>query len=257
MKRPSFQFYPGDWLNDAALRLVSVEARGLWIEMICIMHQGSEYGYLKVNHKVILPNDLARMCGASIAKVNKWIFELKEAGVCSISESNCIFSRRMIRDEEIRKTRAAGGVLGGNPALKGSGKVGNKDNLEHNLTPTPSSSSSSSSSSASTKSKPVKDKNTALVAPVDIFPEIENRQIISDWLAIRKAKDAPVTKTALDGISREARKAGMQIDDTIRMCCERNWASFKASWLDGDGKGVEASNDQARETARAMLFGGA
>jgi len=40
------------------------------------------------------------------------------------------------------------------------------------------------------------------------------------------------------------------------MCCERNWSGFKASWLDGDSKGVEASNDQARETARAMLFGG-
>jgi hypothetical protein len=48
----------------------------------------------------------------------------------------------------------------------------------------------------------------------------------------------------------------MQIEDVIRMCCERNWASFKSSWRDGDGTGVEASNDQARETARVMLFGG-
>ena len=107
------------------------------------------------------------------------------------------------------------------------------------------------------KKTKVKNKNTALIAPDDVFPEIQNRQIVTDWLAIRKAKDAPATHTALDGIAREARKAGMQIEDTIRMCCERNWASFKASWLDGDGKGVEASNDQARETARVMLFGGA
>lgn len=65
-KRPSFQFYPGDWLNDAALRLVSVGARGLWIDMLCMMHQGTPYGHLKVAGKVILPSNLARTLGATL-----------------------------------------------------------------------------------------------------------------------------------------------------------------------------------------------
>lgn len=150
MKRPSFQFYPGDWLNDAALRMCSVGARGLWIEMICLMHQGSTYGYLKVNGKVILPVNLARMVGATFAEVDGWLDELHGAGVFSIGDDGAIFSRRMIRDEEIRQARAAGGVKGGNPALivkdKGLDKVDQKVNLPANLPPTPSSSSSSSSS---------------------------------------------------------------------------------------------------------------
>lgn len=148
MKRPSFQFYPGDWLNDAALRMVSVGARGLWIEMICLMHQGSEYGYLKVNHKVILTPNLARMVGATLTEVEGWLVELEHAGVFSVDEDGCIYSRRMIRDEEVRQARAAGGKLGGNPNLLGSSKVDNKVNLESNLEPTPSSSSSSSSSNS-------------------------------------------------------------------------------------------------------------
>jgi hypothetical protein len=142
MKRPSFQFYPGDWLNDAALRTVSVPARGLWIEMICLMHQGSDYGYLKVNHKVILIPNLARMVGATLDETEAWIAELDSAGVFGRDADGCIFSKRMIRDEEVRSARAAGGKLGGNPALKGKSKV----NLPANLPPTPSSSSSSSSS---------------------------------------------------------------------------------------------------------------
>lgn len=150
MKRPSFQFYPGDWLNDAALRMCSVGARGLWIDMLCIMHQGSEYGYLKVNHKVILPPNLARMVGSTLEEIEGWLSELESAGVFSKDESGCVFSRRMIRDEEIRQARAAGGIKGGNPALmsnkKASEKVGSKVNLHPNLQPTPSSSSSSSSS---------------------------------------------------------------------------------------------------------------
>lgn len=132
MKRPSFQFYPGDWLRDAALRSCSVEARGLWIDMICLMHEGTPYGYLKVNHKVILTSNLARMVGGCAKDVEEWIDELEQAGVFSRDADGSIYSRRMIRDEEIRVKRAAGGRLGGNPALL------MKVNLPPNLPSTPS-----------------------------------------------------------------------------------------------------------------------
>ncbi len=150
MKRPSFQFYPGDWLNDAALRLCSVGARGLWIDMICLMHQGTDYGFLKVNHKPILTTNLTRLLGATLSEVEGWLDELKSVGVYSVDEAGCIYSKRMVRDEEIRSARAAGGVLGGNPALlsgaKGEKSTSKKVNLPSNHLPTPSSSSSTSSS---------------------------------------------------------------------------------------------------------------
>jgi hypothetical protein len=47
-KRPAFQFYPGDWLRDMALRSCSMEARGLWIEMLCLMHDAVPYGHLRM-----------------------------------------------------------------------------------------------------------------------------------------------------------------------------------------------------------------
>ena len=150
MKRPSFQFYPSDWLRDTALRTCSIGARGLWIDMICYMHEGSPYGYLKVNDKVILTSNLARMVGETLDVVEGWLLELSEAGVFQYADDGSIFSKRMIRDEYIRNTRAKGGSLGGNPNLINKDKVNLKDNQkvadEVNQNTTPSSSSSSSSS---------------------------------------------------------------------------------------------------------------
>lgn len=109
MKRPSFQFYPGDWLRSTDLRACSVGARGLWIDMICLMHEGNPYGYLRAGNKDILPTILARIVGASLSDVEGWLAELIDLGVCSIDERGCYLSRRMVRDEEIREKRASGG----------------------------------------------------------------------------------------------------------------------------------------------------
>jgi len=150
-KRPAFQFYPGDWLRDTGLRSCSAAARGLWMDILCFMHEGSPYGYLKVNHKVILSPNLARMCGLTLQETDGCLAELAEAGVFEIDAEGVIFSRRMIRDEELRNKRAACGHLGGNPTLKDNHKVSVCLSNEVKQKPTPSSSSSSSSSNTSTK----------------------------------------------------------------------------------------------------------
>lgn len=132
-KRPSFQFYPGDWLRDTALRSCSMQARSLWIDMLCYMTDTEPYGYLKVGNKVILPVNLAPMVGLTILDCETLLQELREAGIFSEDEQKCIFSRRMVKDEETRKKRAEGGILGGNPALKVKKNKPLKVNLNHNL----------------------------------------------------------------------------------------------------------------------------
>lgn len=225
MKRPSFQFYPGDWMNDAALRMVSVGARGLWIDMMCIMHQGSEYGYLKVNGKVILLPNLARMTGSTLEETESYLGELESAGVFSRDEEGCIFSRRMIRDESVREARAAGGSKGGNPALMAN----RKDNLPPNLGPTPSySSSSSPSGNSSSKSKRQR------VPRFDAQAHLESLgvdpAVARDWLTLRSGKRLKPTETAFSGVLQEARKAGLSMNDALRMCCKRGWGGFESSW---------------------------
>lgn len=141
MKRPSFQFYPADWRKDPALSACSLAARGLWIELMCVAHEGDNYGHLSINGKPMTPAQVARMVGESPAVAAKLLKEIEDAGVFSRDEQGCIFSRRMVKDEHVRNVRADAGRLGGNPNLL---KQKVKQNEKQNLTPSSSSSSSSS-----------------------------------------------------------------------------------------------------------------
>jgi hypothetical protein len=140
MKRPAFQFYPADWRKDPALSACSLSARGLWIELMCIAHEGGTYGVLSINGKPMAPAQIARMVGESPSVVAKLLAELEDAGVFSRDEQGCIYSRRMVKDEHVRNVRADAGRLGGNPNL-----LKQKDKQTEGQNPTPSSSYSSSS----------------------------------------------------------------------------------------------------------------
>lgn len=62
-------------------------------------------------------------------------------------------------------------------------------------------------------------------------PEGVSVDVWSDFVKMRNKQRAPVTKVALDGIKREAAKAGWKLDDVLRECCERSWRGFKAAWV--------------------------
>ena len=67
MKLPFIKFFPRDWQADSNLRVCSLEARGLWFEMLCIMAQAPRYGYLtNGDGKTPLSDDaLTRLIGCS------------------------------------------------------------------------------------------------------------------------------------------------------------------------------------------------
>ena len=52
-----------------------------------------------------------------------------------------------------------------------------------------------------------------------------------DYQKLRKAKKSPITQTAINGITREAAKAGLPLPTVLEMCCERGWVGFKAEWV--------------------------
>lgn len=164
MKRPAFQFYPGDWRRDMALQSCSVAARGLWVDLLCIAHECEPYGHLMVNGRAMTPAHIARHTGLTERECAKLIAELDSAGVLSRTDDGVIYSRRMVRDEERRNRRAEGGKEGAEHGIKGAahgskgGRPRKKPPLEPPLEPPlresqqppleppPSSSSSSSTS---------------------------------------------------------------------------------------------------------------
>ena len=62
-------------------------------------------------------------------------------------------------------------------------------------------------------------------------PEGVDAQLWADWLAVRKAKRAPLTATALAGVQREAAKAGITLAEALRCCVEAGWQGFRAEWF--------------------------
>jgi len=56
-------------------------------------------------------------------------------------------------------------------------------------------------------------------------------QVWDDFIALRKAKRAPLSATALASIAKEAEKAAMHIEEALTECVTRGWQSFKAEWM--------------------------
>ncbi len=80
-----------------------------------------------------------------------------------------------------------------------------------------------------TEGETEKEKSVRTPKDIDLLKAIDP-QIAKDWLAIRKAKKLPLTKTALDGIEREAKKVNLTLEQALKICCENNWAGFKSHW---------------------------
>jgi hypothetical protein len=100
VKKPWFKFYPQDWRGDAKLRSCSIGARGLWAEMLCIMHEAVPYGYLLLGSVPVSNRQLASLAGISQKEALAFLAELGSAGVFSRDEKGVILSRRMVRDHE-------------------------------------------------------------------------------------------------------------------------------------------------------------
>jgi hypothetical protein len=62
-------------------------------------------------------------------------------------------------------------------------------------------------------------------------PNGVSEQVWNDFIALRKAKRAPLSPTALSVIAKEAEKAAMHIEEALTECVTRGWQSFKAEWM--------------------------
>lgn len=94
-------------------------------------------------------------------------------------------------------------------------------------------------------SRTVRSNRQAEPAAGDLLQGLPEK-LIADFLKVRKAKKLPLTETAVEGLKREARKAGLSLEAAVRMCCERGWGGFNADWVQRDGGQQQPSNDPGR-----------
>jgi len=104
-KLPAFMFYPGDWQKDPCLRRCSKAAKGVWMDMLCLLFECPVRGvFVDASGKPWSDEELAEAIGGDIGANLGYIAELVSKGVAQRDTRGAIFSRRMVRDEQNRRS---------------------------------------------------------------------------------------------------------------------------------------------------------
>ncbi len=116
-ENPWMKFYPHDWRGDVNLRRCSFAARGLWVDLLSIMHEAEPYGHLVIDGQKASNADLCRVLGTHHKTLIALLKELGKNGVYSVSIGGIIYSRRMVRDHAKSLQDKENGKRGGNPRV--------------------------------------------------------------------------------------------------------------------------------------------
>lgn len=126
------QFFTRDWLDNKELRRCSPVSRAVLADLMCLAHEGKPYGFLSDNVGALTVKYMASRCMVTTGQFLKSVAELVNHHRLIKPEDGPMYIERMVNDERVRLSRAAGGVKGGNPSL-----VTSKVNLTSNLIPPP------------------------------------------------------------------------------------------------------------------------
>ena len=78
-------------------------------------------------------------------------------------------------------------------------------------------------------------------------------QVAKDYCQQRKKKP---TMTAIDGIYKQAQKAGISLNKALEICCARGWEGFKAEWIKDKANNQQLTPyQQSVRSAGLSIFG--
>jgi len=100
-RRIPLRFSVDAWMGDRGLRACSAAARGIWIDLLCIMHRAAPYGTLRtpLGNAYELPM-LARVLEVRVSELKPLMKELENSGVFALDDEGVPYSRRMRRELE-------------------------------------------------------------------------------------------------------------------------------------------------------------
>ncbi len=272
-KLPYVKWFFSDWIRDT--RGLSLEARGAWMDILSLMHDGDPYGHLAVAGKEIPLDTLARVIGTNTKVLHRLLEEMESIGIFSRTKEGIIFSRRLVKENYLRKVRGEGGKKGGNPILKDVGNVVNKVNLPSTLKD-----NLISDDKVNLRDNlPVQNKdnlkvnlrdnliqefqvNLPLARAMEVFQSPESRKkkkeksptpdpfilpddipadLWNDWMTIRKKKRATNTPRAMNLLIctlREITSSDPEwtIPRLIEQAIKRSWIGIEKDWLPSIGK---------------------
>lgn len=213
-KSPGFWFFTGDWLKDSELRFCSIFARGLLVDLLCILFEAKERGYASKPDGTPRTNEeiVSAVSGGSIEEKLAALAELESSGVLSRDNRGVLFSRRLARLDELSQKRSKAGSKGGS---KTQAKAKQNDKQNRGVTV---------SDSVSDSDTEFTHTHTARARKSGQQPEVptELAECWSRWIEFRFSVDgrpvpAPQAEAVLMDLGRRgADKAARDIDFSIR-----------------------------------------
>jgi hypothetical protein len=97
-------FYTGDWMKDPNLSKCSAATRGIWMDLLCAMHENGRTGIITGTI-----TELAQMCRCSEQEMRYTIVTLRKNEVAEIRKCNArkqsvtVVNRRMNREHKVRE----------------------------------------------------------------------------------------------------------------------------------------------------------
>jgi hypothetical protein len=114
-KSPGFWFFTGDWMKDPELRFCSLFARGLLVDLLCILFEAKEQGFASNPDGTPRTNEqiVAAISGGDAPEKLAALEELEKSGALSRDSRGVLFSRRLSRLSELSAKRKQNGSKGG------------------------------------------------------------------------------------------------------------------------------------------------
>jgi hypothetical protein len=240
-KLPWMKFYPADWRADLGLRQCSLAARGLWMDMLTIMHEAEPCGSLLVNRKPITVKQLSALSAAAADEVARALDELREAGVFSVDEEGTIYSRRMRRDVAKATVDRDYGRKGGNRSL--TTRTGKGLNPPDN--PPDNGEDKAQMPEAKVEKPEAQDQNSKQLAPLTdsardsrrdeklktILETVLSAEVAAGVIEHRRNLRKPLTALGAQGLATAFAETG-RADEAARFMVSQGWQGFRRDWFD-------------------------
>jgi hypothetical protein len=222
-----FRLY-AEAVDDEKLRLLAFEDRWHFVALLCLKASG----VLDENSGEMLRRKVAIKLGLSLAELDSVAKRLADIKLIDRKTLQPLAwdERQFASDTSRERTRAY------RERMKRHGDV----------TVTAQDTDTDTDTESDTETEEKQERAKARNGP----PDSVSAEVWKAFLTLRKAQRAPISQLVIDGIRREAGKAGIGIEDAMRICCERGWRGFKAEWV----QEKPPRQVQARPASKAEQF---
>jgi len=87
-------------------------------------------------------------------------------------------------------------------------------------------------------------KETKFTFKAELLKLNSDEQLVDEWLSIRKFKKARNTETSFKAFVRELMKSKLPVNEVLRICVERSWSGFDATWINNIKNNNNANTQQ-------------